>query len=155
VREHSVVGDTPNLAARLEAQAPPGTVIVCPNTHRLTSNYFEYRDLGSVALKGVPEPIHMWQPISPRRLESRFEAQHRSNLLSPFGREEQIELLMRRWRSVKEGEGRAVLLTGEPGIGKSHIVLALEGLLLAEPHVTLTYFCSSHHTHSALFPFIG
>jgi class 3 adenylate cyclase/energy-coupling factor transporter ATP-binding protein EcfA2 len=155
IREHAVVGDAPNLAARLEEAAAPGTVMVCSNTHRLTSNYFEYRDLGQVTFKGWPDSIQVWQPISARRMESRFEAQHRARVLSPFGRDEQIELLMRRWRSVKNGEGRAVLLTGEPGIGKSHIALALDGLLRAEPHVTLNYFCSAHHTNSALFPYIG
>jgi class 3 adenylate cyclase/tetratricopeptide (TPR) repeat protein len=155
VREHAVVGDTPNLAARLQEAAPPGAVIVCPNTHRLTQAYFEYRALGPVTFKGWPEPVQVWQPVSSRRLESRFEAQHRTQVPSPFGRDEQIELLMRRWRSVKNGEGRAVLLTGEPGIGKSHNALALEALLHNDAHITLNYFCSAHHTHSALFPFIG
>lgn len=154
VREHAVVGDTPNLAARLQSVAAPGAVVVCSNTHQLTNGYFEYRDLGAVTVKGWAESIRVWQPISSRQMESRFEAEHRARVLSPFGRDEQIELLMRRWRSAKNGEGRAVLLTGEPGIGKSHIALTLEALLLAEPHVTLYYFCSSHHTNSALSPFI-
>jgi predicted ATPase/class 3 adenylate cyclase len=154
VREHTVVGDTPNLASRLQSVAAPGSVAVCSDTHRLTNGYFEYRDLGAVTVKGWAEPIRVWQPISSRQMESRFEAEHRAHVLSPFGRDEQIELLMRRWRSATNGEGRAVLLTGEPGIGKSHIAQALEALVQAEPHVTLCYFCSSHHTNSALSPFI-
>ena len=154
VREHAVVGDTPNLASRLQSVAAPGSVAVCSDTQRLTDGYFEYRDLGAVTVKGWAEPIRVWQPISSRQMESRFEAEHRAHVLSPFGRDEQIELLMRRWRSAKNGEGRAVLLTGEPGIGKSHIAQALEALVQAEPHVTLYYFCSSHHTNSALSPFI-
>ena len=154
VREHAVVGDTPNLASRLQSVAAPGSVAVCSDTHRLTNGYFEYRDLGAVTVKGWAEPIRVWQPISSRQMESRFEAEHRARVLSPFGRDEQIELLLRRWRSATNGEGRAVLLTGEPGIGKSHIAQALEALVQAEPHVTLYYFCSSHHTNSALSPFI-
>ena len=154
VREHAVVGDTPNLASRLQSVAAPGSVAVCSDTQRLTDGYFEYRDLGAVTVKGWAEPIRVWQPISSRQMESRFEAEHRAHVLSPFGRDEQIELLMRRWRSAKNGEGRAVLLTGEPGIGKSHIAQALEALVQAETHVTLYYFCSSHHTNSALSPFI-
>jgi predicted ATPase/class 3 adenylate cyclase len=154
VREHAVVGDTPNLAARLQSVAAPGSVLVCSNTYRLTNGYFEYRDLGTVTVKGWATSIRVWQPMRSRQMESRFEAEHRARVLSPFGRDEQIELLMRRWQSAKNGEGRAVLLTGEPGIGKSHIALALEALLRAEPHVTLYYFCSSHHTNSALSPFI-
>jgi class 3 adenylate cyclase/tetratricopeptide (TPR) repeat protein len=153
VREHAVVGDTPNLASRLQSVAAPGSVAVCSNTHRLTNGYFEYRDLGAVTIKGWAESIRVWQPISSRQMESRFEAEHRARVLLPFGRDEQIELLMRRWQSAKNGEGRAVLLTGEPGIGKSHIALALDALL-TEHHVTLYYFCSSHHTNSALSPFI-
>lgn len=155
VREHSVVGDTPNLAARLQAAAAPGTVLVCSNTHRLTHNYFEYRDLGAMRLKGWPDSIQIWQPVSSRLLENRFDAQHQTRVLSPFGREEQLEILVRRWQSVLHGDGRAVLIVGEAGIGKSHVLLTFEGMLRSDPHVTLKYFCSAHHSNSALFPFIG
>ena len=88
-------------------------------------------------------------------MASRFEAQHESKLAPLFGRDEEIELLLRRWRGVSQGEGRVVVLTGEPGIGKSHITLALQERLQAEPHTSLHYFCSAHHTNSALFPFVG
>ncbi len=155
VREHAVVGDTPNLAARLQTAAAPGMVVVCANTRRLTDGYFEYRDLGNVTPKGWSEPVSYSQALRPTGVESRFQAQHHTTLLQPLGREEEIDLLMRRWRSAKQGDGRAILLTGEPGIGKSHITLTLNELLKNEPHVTLHYFCSSHHTNSALFPYIG
>ncbi|HEX5507733.1 MAG TPA: adenylate/guanylate cyclase domain-containing protein [Pseudolabrys sp.] len=155
VVEHAVVGDTPNLAARLQGAARPGTVIVCPNTNRLTDGYFEYQDLGSVAIKGWSDSVNAWQPIRALGVKSRFEAQHQARLAPLLGRDEETELLLRRWRSAKQGEGRAVLLTGEPGIGKSHIALALDELIRYEPHTTLIYYCSSHHANSSLFPYIG
>jgi class 3 adenylate cyclase/tetratricopeptide (TPR) repeat protein len=153
--EQAVVGETPNLAARLQTVAEPGTVLICPQTRRLTGGHFDYRDLGALALKGWPEPVPVWQVLGASGVESRFEAMHKTKLPPLFGREEEIELLLRRWRHATQGEGRVVLLTGEPGIGKSHIALALGERLQGEPHVTLRYFCSAHHTNSALFPFIG
>jgi class 3 adenylate cyclase/tetratricopeptide (TPR) repeat protein len=153
--EQAVVGETPNLAARLQTIADPGTVLICPQTRRLTGGHFDYRDLGALALKGWPEPVPVWQVLGASGVESRFEAMHKTKLPPLFGREEEIELLLRRWRHATQGEGRVVLLTGEPGIGKSHIALALGERLQGEPHVTLRYFCSAHHTNSALFPFIG
>lgn len=155
VVEHAVVGDTPNLAARLQGVAKPGTIVVCNNTRRLTEGYFEYRDLDRVTLKGWTEPVKAWQPLRSLGIKSRFEAKRQARLAPPFGREEETTLMMRRWESAKRGEGRVVLLTGEPGIGKSHIALALDEMLADETHTTLTYYCSSHHTNSALFPYIG
>ena len=153
--EHAVVGDTPNLAARLQTAATPGTVVVCATTCRLTSGYFEFLDLGTVTLKGWAEPTNVWQALRSLGVRSRFEAQHRARPTPLLGRDEEIDMLTRRWRSAKQGEGRAVLLTGEPGIGKSHIALALDERLRHEPHTTLTYYCSAHHANSALFPYIG
>jgi class 3 adenylate cyclase/tetratricopeptide (TPR) repeat protein len=153
--EQAVVGETPNLAARLRTLAEAGTVLICPQTHRLTGGHFDYRDLGALALKGWAEPVQVWQVLGPSGVESRFEAMHKTKLQPLFGREEEIELLLRRWRHATQGEGRVVLLTGEPGIGKSHIALALGERLQGEPHIALRYFCSAHHTNSALFPFIG
>jgi class 3 adenylate cyclase/tetratricopeptide (TPR) repeat protein len=149
------VGDTPNLAARLQTLAEPGTVLICPSTRRLTGGHFDYRDVGLVALKGWAEPVPVWQVLGTSGVESRFEAMHKTKLPPLFGREEEIELLLRRWRHATQEEGRVVVLTGEPGIGKSHIALALDERLQSEPHITLRYFCSAHHTNSALFPFIG
>jgi len=153
--EQAVVGETPNLAARLQTVAEPGTVLICPQTRRLTGGHFDYRDLGALALKGWAEPAQVWQVLGASDVESRFEAMHKTKLPPLFGREEEIELLLRRWRHATQEEGRVVVLTGEPGIGKSHIALALEERLQSEPHITLRYFCSAHHSNSALFPFIG
>ena len=154
-RERSVVGDTPNLAARLQSIANAGAVVVCANTWRLTKGYFDYQDLGPVTLKGWSNPIPAWQALRSTGVSSRFEAQHTSKLMPLLGREEEIELIMRRWRAASESDGRAVILSGESGIGKSHITLEIETLLSTEPHVTLRYYCSPHHANSALYPFIG
>jgi predicted ATPase/class 3 adenylate cyclase len=153
--ERGVVGDTPNLAARLQTLAEPGTVLICPSTRRLTGGHFDYRDLGPLTLKGWAKPVPVWQVLGPSGVASRFEAMHKTKLPPLFGREEEIELLLRRWRHATQEEGQVVVLTGEPGIGKSHIGLALDERLHREPHITLRYFCSAHHANSALFPFIG
>jgi predicted ATPase/class 3 adenylate cyclase len=154
-KERAVIGETPNLAARLQAFAEPGTVLISESTHRLTEGHFEYRSLGPVALKGWAEPVPAWQVLGTSGVESRFEAQHKTRLTPLIGRDEEIELLLRRWRYVTQAEGSVVVLTGEPGIGKSHIAQALQERLQAEPHIRLRYFCSAHHTNSALYPFIG
>ena len=153
-QEQTVIGETPNLAARLQTFANPGTVLISESTHRLTDGHFECRNLGPVALKGWAEPIPAWQVLGTTEVESRFEAQHKTRLAPPIGRDEEIEMLLRRWQHARRGEGCAVMLTGEPGIGKSHIALALDERLQAEPHITVRQFCSAHHTNSALYPFI-
>ena len=153
--EQAIIGETPNLAARLQTLAEPGTILICPSTRQLTGGYFNYRELGPLALKGWSRPVSAAQVLGTSGVESRFEAMHANKLPSLFGREEEIDLLSRRWRQATREEGRVVVLTGEPGIGKSHIALALNERLQIEPHITLRYFCSAHHTHSALFPFIN
>ena len=153
--EQATVGETPNLAARLQTLAEPGSVLICPITRQLTGGYFNYRDLGPLSLKGWAQPVSASQVLGTSGVESRFEAMHTSKLPSLFGREEEIDLLLRRWRQATREEGRVVLLTGEPGIGKSHIALALDERLQSESHIALRYFCSAHHTHSALSPFIN
>jgi predicted ATPase/class 3 adenylate cyclase len=154
-QEQAVVGDTPNLAARLQALAEPDTVIISATTRRLTAGQFEYLDRGPVTLKGWTQPVPAWQVLRASGVGSRFEAQHESKPTPLFGRDEEMELLVRRWRSATQGEGRVVVLTGDPGIGKSHIALALQERLQAEAPTSLRYFCSAHHTNSALFPFVG
>jgi len=154
-QEEAVVGETPNLAARLQAAAEPGTVVISASTRRVTGGLFEYRDLGPVALKGWTEPTPAWQVVGASEAASRFEAQHTTRLTPLLGRDDEIEVLSRRWSDATQGEGRVVVLTGEPGIGKSHIALAFQERLQAEPHIRLRYYCSAHHTNSALFPFIG
>src|SRR6202048_3196729 len=154
-KEQAVIGETPNLAARLQALAEPDTVLISESTHRLTEGHFEYRNLGPVALKGWAEPVPVWQVLGTSGVESRFEAQHKTPLTPLIGRDEEIEMLLRRWRHAAQAEGCVVVLTGQPGIGKSHIAQALQERLQAEPHIRLRYFCSAHHTNSALYPFIG
>jgi class 3 adenylate cyclase/tetratricopeptide (TPR) repeat protein len=153
--EQAVVGETPNLAARLQTLAEPGTVLICPNTCRLIGGHFNYHFLGPMSLKGWSQSVPVWQVLGTSGVESRFEAMHKTKLLPLFGREEELELLLRRWRHATNEEGRVVVLTGEPGIGKSHITLALGDQLQNEPYVTLRYFCSAHHNNSALFPFVS
>ena len=154
-QERGVVGETPNLAARLQTLAQPGMVVIAPSTRRLTGGHFNYRELGGLALKGFDEPVSAWQVVAERAVESRFEAQHEIALTPLIGREEELELLRRRWRQAEEGEGRVVLLVGEAGIGKSRLTRALLEGLPSEPHLRLRYFCSPHHRDSALFPVIS
>ncbi len=154
-REQGVVGDTPNLAARLQSLAEPGQVVISQSARRLTGGLFSYRDLGRVAVKGLADPVQAWEVTGATAVQSRFEAHHGAALTPLVGREEELELLLRRWRQAKGGEGRVVLLSGEPGIGKSRLTVALEERLQNEPHTRLRYFCAPHHTDSALYPVIA
>src|SRR6516225_5747638 len=154
VVEHDVAGDTPNLAARLQTLADPDTVVIAASTRRLTGDLFEYRDLGEIELKGIAAPAPVWQVLGPSTIESRFEALRGSALTPLVGRDEEIDLLLRRWSRTKAGDGQVVLVSGEPGIGKSRITAELEGRLHAEPHIRLRYFCSPYHQDSALYPFV-
>jgi class 3 adenylate cyclase/tetratricopeptide (TPR) repeat protein len=154
-KEQAVVGEAPNLAARLQSLAEPGTVMICASTRQLAGGYFEYRDLGPLALKGFTTPVPASVVLGTTGVESRFAAQHMTRLTPLLGRDDEIELLLRRWRQAAQGEGRVVVLTGEPGIGKSHMALALAERLESEPHTRLHYFCSAHHSNSTLFPIIG
>ena len=151
VQETGVVGETPNLAARLQALAEPNTVVIDGNTHRLLGGLFEYRDLGNVSVKGFSNPVPVWQVTGVSAVDSRFEAL-RAATTPLVGRDEEIDLLMRRWQQAKAGDGCVVLISGEPGIGKSHIVQAILERLSGEPHTRLRYFCSPHHQDSALYP---
>ncbi len=153
--EQAIVGETPNLAARLQTLAEPGSVLICPSTRQLTGGYFNYRDIGPLSVKGWARPISASQVLGTSGVESHFEAMHANKLPPLFGREEEIDLLLRRWRQATQEEGRVVVLMGEPGIGKSHIAMALDTRLQSESHITLRYFCSAHHTHSALSPFVN
>ena len=149
------IGETPDVATRLQAAATPGTVIIAAGTHRLVGKMFDCRPLGVGETRGLPQSAQAWQVIGEAADVSRFEAR-RSGGLSPFvGRLEEIELLLRRWEQAKSGEGRVVLLSGEPGIGKSRIVENLLAKIGAEPPARLRYFCSPHHAHSTLYPFIA
>jgi class 3 adenylate cyclase/predicted ATPase len=154
-QERGVVGDTPNLAARLQSLAEPGQVVISHSSRRLTGGVFEYRDLGKVTLKGLADPVQAWQVLGVSALESRFEAQHGGRLTPLVGREEELELMLRRWQQAGSGEGRVVLLSGEAGMGKSRLTVELQERLQHEPHTRLRYFCSPHHADSALYPTIA
>jgi len=153
--ERGIVGETPNLAARLQEIAEPNTVVIAEATRSLLGNLFELKDLGTRDLKGIAGPVHTWSALRASTVESRFEALHPSGLTALVGREEETELLLRRWSRVKSGEGRAVLISGEAGVGKSRLIAALLESLTPEPHTRLRYFCSPQHTDSAFYPIIG
>jgi class 3 adenylate cyclase len=154
-QEQAIVGETPNLAARLQGIAEPNSVVIAESTQRLTAGLFHYEKLGSVVLKGLANPIQAWHVLGASGIRSRFEAMHASGLTELVGREEELDLLLRRWFKTKTGEGQVVLLSGEPGIGKSRLTAALMERVAGEPHARLRYFCSPQHTDSALHPIIG
>jgi class 3 adenylate cyclase/tetratricopeptide (TPR) repeat protein len=154
-QERGIVGETPNLAARLQALAAPGDVVIAQTTRRLVGNLFDFRDLGTVDVKGIAAPVQAWQALRSSAAESRFEALHLTALTPLVGREEEIELLLRRWGRAKAGDGQVVLLSGEPGIGKSRLAIALEEKLQNEPHTRMRYFCSPHQSENALHPIIS
>src|SRR5713226_5115374 len=154
-QERGIVGETPNLAARLQGIAQPNTVVIADGTRRLLGNLFELQDLGPTDLKGIAGPVRAWAALRASSVESRFEALHTTGLIALVGREEESELLLRRWSRAKAGEGQVVLLSGEAGIGKSRLTAALLENLATEPHTRLRYFCSPQHTDSPLYPIIG
>ena len=154
-QENAAIGETTNLAARLQSLAEPNTIVISPDTHRLVGALFEYRDLGQVSAKGFAEGVHARQVLGASKVENRFEARHQSGTSPLLGREEELDLLLRRWEQAKRGEGRVVLVTGEPGIGKSRLTRALQERLRTDPHIPLTYHCSPYHQDSALHPIIG
>jgi class 3 adenylate cyclase len=153
-QEQSVVGETPNLAARLQALAEPDAVVIAASTRRLVGDLFDYRYLGATEVKGIAGPVPAWQVLRPSVFASRFEALRGSALSPLIGRDEEIDLLLRRWARVKAGDGQVVLISGEPGLGKSRITAELLERLHPEPHLRLRCFCSPYHQDSALFPFI-
>jgi class 3 adenylate cyclase len=151
--EYEVVGETPNLASRLQAAAEPDTVVIDRNTHRLLGRLFEYRAIGPLSVKGFDAPVPLWQVTSVGAVDSRFEAL-RAATRPLVGRDEEIGVLIRRWAQAKRGDGCVVLISGEPGIGKSRIAQTIVERLSGEPHTPLRYFCSPHHQDSALYPSI-
>ena len=154
-QERGIVGETPNLAARLQGSAEPDSVVIAGSTRKLVGNLFEVEDLGPKDLKGLSEPVRAWAALRPSSVESRFEALHAGGMTALVGREEELELLLRRWSRAKSAEGQVVLLSGEAGIGKSRLTAALLEGLAAEPHTRLRYFCSPQHTDSPMYPIIG
>jgi class 3 adenylate cyclase len=153
-QERGIVGETPNLAARLQSIAEPNMVVIGEGTRKLLGNLFELEDLGPQELKGIAAPVRAWAPLRSSSAEGRFEALHTADLTALVGRDEEVELLMRRWARAKTGEGHVALVSGEAGIGKSRLTAALLERLATEPHTRLRYFCSPQHTDSALYPII-
>jgi class 3 adenylate cyclase/tetratricopeptide (TPR) repeat protein len=154
-QERGIVGETPNLAARLQGLAEPDTIVIADATRRLLGNLFELRDLGLQELKGIAGAVQVWAALRPSSVESRFEAFHASGLTSLVGRAEEIDVLLRRWEKAKRGDGCVVLISGEPGIGKSRIAEELLEQLRGQSHAHPRYFCSPHHQNSALYPIIA
>jgi class 3 adenylate cyclase/predicted ATPase len=154
-QERGIVGETPNLAARLQGIAEPNSVVFAEATRKLLGNLFELQDLGGQELKGIAHPVRAWTALRPSLAEGRFEALHTSGLLPLVGREEELELLLRRWSRAKNGEGQVVLVSGEAGIGKSRLTAELLNHLASEPHTRIRNFCSPQNTVSALYPIIS
>ncbi|HTU55005.1 MAG TPA: AAA family ATPase [Acetobacteraceae bacterium] len=152
--ERGMVGETPNLAARLQGIAEPNSVIIDQNTRRLLGDLFNLQDVGTRDIKGIAGPVHAWAVLQASSVASRFEALHATGLPPLVGREEEAALLLRRWESATRGQGQVVLLSGEAGIGKSRLTATLIELLTQHPHTRLRYFCSPQHTDSALYPVI-
>jgi class 3 adenylate cyclase/predicted ATPase len=154
-QEEAVVGDTPNLAARLQALAEPGRVVIAEATRGLLGDVFELADLGHHALKGMTQPVRAFTVVGERQLESRFAARAGSASMTPIvGREQELALLRERWQQAKVGEGQMVLLGGEAGIGKSRITEALVQEVRSEPHTRIRYQCSPYHSDSAFWPVV-
>ncbi len=153
-QERSVVGETPNLAARLQALAEPGTVVIAPSTRQLVGPRFECRDAGAVLLKGFSQPIRAWEVTAERSIDSRFEAL-RLDQAPLVGRDEEMDRLLGRWQQAKDDQGQVVLISGEPGIGKSRLTASLQEHIQGTSHTELSYFCSPYHRDSAFYPFVN
>jgi class 3 adenylate cyclase/predicted ATPase len=153
--ERGMVGETPNLAARLQSIAEPNMVVVAESTRRLLGSFFQLDDLGMRSLKGIAGPVRAWAVLQASSVASRFEALHAAGLTALVGREDEFESLRRCFFRATDGEGQVILLSGEAGIGKSRLTSAFVGLLAEEPHIRLRHSCSPQHTDSALYPFIG
>ncbi len=153
-REFALVGDAPNLAARLQAIAEPNHILVASRTRHLLGKLFEFADLGDHNIKGLDRPIHVWRVLASSSVASRFEARQSSHLTPLIGRQAELALLQKQYGKAKRGKGQVILISGEPGIGKSRLVMALRNRLAGEMHGFLSFQCSSYHTSSAFYPVI-
>lgn len=153
-REEAVVGETPNLAARLQEVAPSGTVVIAPGTRRLLGDTFDLRDCGPIRLKGFDQPVRSFEVLRQHLTQSRFEARHSGSSIRMVGRDRELALVLERWHQSSAGEGQAVLVVGEAGIGKSRLVQALLEEVAASPHIALRYQCSPHYVGTPLWPVI-
>jgi class 3 adenylate cyclase/predicted ATPase len=153
-REQSVVGETPNLASRLQGLARPNTVVVASSTRRLLGDAFVCEDLGFHEVKGISGPIKIWRVTGEGVVESRFDALRSASLSQFVGRQNELDLLMGLWQRAKADQGQVALICGEPGIGKSRLSLALLDRISSEPHITIRCQCSPHHVNSPFYPVI-
>jgi len=153
--KNALIGETPNLAASLQALAEPGTIVVSASTRRLLGDLFRLRGLGSHQVKGIAEPVAAWAVEGVSISESRFEAVRAAGLTDLIGREEEINFLLERQRLAWKGQGQIILISGEPGIGKSRLAAALAERIATERYARLRYQCSAYHSNSALHPFIA
>ncbi|MGI9508391.1 MAG: adenylate/guanylate cyclase domain-containing protein [Geminicoccaceae bacterium] len=145
----AVVGETPNLAARLQACAGSGCVVISQSTKHLLAGLFNYADLGEHTLKGFGDPVKIWRVVNESSLESR-EARRAAGLTPMVGREDEVTLLGRIWEEAKAGQSRVVMLSGEPGIGKSRMMTGLVNIAAEQPHTRINYYCSPYHTQSGM-----
>jgi class 3 adenylate cyclase/predicted ATPase len=148
------VGETPNIAARLQTLAAANTVLISESTRRLVSAAFDFQDLGLQQIKGLTEPLHVYRVLSAKNTASRFEAAHTGSLTPLIGRSSELGLLLDRWQKVKEGDGQVILLSGIPGVGKSRLLHELKSHIQHEPQILLHHQCSPYHSQSAFFPVI-
>jgi len=152
--EQTASGETPNLAARLQSHAGPGQIVMSDETRRLVGASFKMESLGALTLKGFAAPVEAWRVVGERSVASRFEAQHESELIDLIGRDSEVSLLMERWKLARDGEGQAVMLSGEAGIGKSRITHTLRERLAGESAATVLLQCSPYFKNSALYPLV-
>ena len=150
----AIVGETPNIAARLQEQAQPNSVVISQATSRLVAGLFECQDLGPQLLKGLPTPLSVYQVVRESESQSRFEVAIRAGLTPLIGREHEVGLLRERWERAKQGEGQVVLLSGEAGIGKSRLVQELKEQVRKESVTCLAFRCSPYHQNSAFYPIL-
>ncbi len=154
-QESAVIGETPNVAARLQALAEPNQIVVSPTTKNLAAGEFNYRNLGEQSLKGVEQPVVAWCVTGERDHGNRFDASREQQIAPLVGRDEEQDILVRRWQRAANGMGQIVLVSGEAGIGKSRLSRGLRERLRAQQHVELNYQCSPFHVSSALYPVIS
>ena len=150
-----VVGEVPNIAARLQASAQPGDVVIGHSTQRLIEGMFDLKDLGLQSHKGISRPVHSYRIRNEINAPGRFEASSKGALSDCIGRDAEIGLLTERWKQVQEGDGQVLLLSGEAGIGKSRILKQFRDHLKDQKHRRIMYYCSTHHQSSAFYPVIA
>ena len=151
---HAIVGETPNFAARLQEQAMPDSVVISPATYRLVAGLFECEDLGQRTLKGISSPSFLYRVVRESEAQSRFEVAVKTGLTPLVGREHELGMLRERWQDARQGKGQVVLLSGEPGIGKSRLVQTLGQEALTEGATRIEFRCSPYHQNSAFYPII-